>query len=124
MLVLTLTVHLSDNDQLSNLDNLLVQLGRCSLLLPADLEERNHPDGRKLRELLSSRSVSAAAEENTVSGSVTLFYTKRSLFKRPAGEATALLSRLVGGDTHRTNTAEVKKWTCNHMYCTALHAPH
>ena len=86
-----------DNEQLSNVDNLLMQIGACVLVLPDDMEARNHVEGKKVRELLMSRD----------EASVTVSYCKKSLFKKPSGEGTAMLTRLVGVDTHKTNSAEV-----------------
>jgi hypothetical protein len=62
------------------------------------MEARGHPEGKKLRELLQGMGGGAG---------VAVSYCKRSLFKRTAGEATAMLTRLVGVDTHKTNSAEV-----------------
>lgn len=83
------------------MDNLLVQIGTCSLLLPDHMEARGHSEGKKLRELLLGRA------EDTVRVS----YCKKSLFKKTAGEATALLTKVVGVDTHNTNSAEVSVLT-------------
>ena len=81
------------------MDNLLLQLGACTLLLPDDLEARSHPEGKRLRELLLGYDSSA----------VSVQYCKKSLFKKSTGtgEVTALLTKMVGVDTHRTNSAEV-----------------
>jgi hypothetical protein len=43
------------------------------------------------------------------SAAVTVQYCKKSLFKRTAGDATAMLTKLVGVDTHKTNSAEVRE---------------
>ena len=91
---------MSDNEQLSNVDNLLVQIGACCLLLPDDLQARGHPEGKKLRELLLGRDLSSGAP-------VSVQYCKKSLFKKTAGEATTMLTKMVGVDTHKTNSAEV-----------------
>jgi hypothetical protein len=104
----------ADNEQLSNVDNLLVQIGACSLVLPDDFEARGHPEGKKLRELLLSHDSSA----------VSVQYCKKSLFKKTAGEATAMLTKVVGVDTHKTNSAEVRVVPClAFMWCSCTHHP-
>ncbi len=75
----------------------MIQLGACSLILPDDFEGLGHPDGKKLREVLLGYDESK----------VVVTYCKKSLFKKVSGEATAMLTKLVGCDTHTTNSAEV-----------------
>lgn len=92
------------------MDNLLLQVGACSLLLPDDFEARGHAEGKKLRELLLGREGQDA---------VSVSYCKKSLFKKTAGEATAMLTKLVGVDTHKTNSAEVGTAGTPFVLCSA-----
>ena len=75
-----------------------MQVGACLLLLPDDMEARGHAEGKKLREMLLSY------DDN----SVTVTYCKKSLFKKTSSDVTAMLTKLVGVDTHETNSAEVQ----------------
>lgn len=88
------------------MDNLLLQVGPCTLLLPDDMESRGHVEGKKLRELWLSHGYDSS---NSSSQDCAVRYCKKSLFKKTAGEATAMLTKLVGVETHKTNCAEVSR---------------
>lgn len=82
-----------DNDQYSNLDCFLVQVGTCILLLPDDLCDNSKADNRKISRIFEGRQ------------HVPLQMVKKQLFKRV--DNTDVIRRLVGRDNHETNVAEV-----------------
>jgi len=81
-----------DNDQWSNFDALLVQLGPCVVHLPDDLPKQ---DSRKVAGLVDRAGVS-------------VHYVKRSTLFRKA-EASAALLKLVGSRTHSLDAAESER---------------
>jgi len=81
----------ADNDQFSNLDSLIVQLGACSLLIPEDIQDS--ADGKKIQLVVDDHSVDVN-------------YCKKSTFKLSA--ASGVLVKLSGVDTYVTNTAETE----------------
>lgn len=80
-----------DNDQLTNLDCLLTQLGDSSVILPDDLESSS--EWKKARHVFNDHMLT------------NFTVVKKSTFKK-AG-AASLLIKLTGVETHLTNSAEV-----------------
>jgi DNA mismatch repair ATPase MutS len=83
---------LEENDQFSNTDMLLVQLGSCQLFLSDEFENLFKGEGKKLNALLQNR-------EN-----VKVNYVKNS-FSKKVDEATfaTKLLRIIGSATHISN---------------------
>lgn len=86
-----------DNEQFSNFDCFLVQVGSCVLLAPEDLEDESKADHRKLRRILDGRS-----------SQVSVQFVKKSMYKK--GENQDLLRKIVGKESHEANVAEVVRY--------------
>lgn len=82
-----------DNDQYSNLDCFLVQIGVCIILISDDLGDNSKADNRKIGRILESR---AHTKVETV---------KKQFFKKV--DTSDVISRLVGRENHETTVAEV-----------------
>jgi hypothetical protein len=90
-----------DNEQFSNFDCFLVQLGSCVILAPDDLEDESKVDHRKLRRILDARS-----------SQVSVQFVKRSMYKKTDNQE--LLRKIVGKESHEANVAEVSDLIPNH----------
>jgi DNA mismatch repair protein MSH2 len=84
-----------DNDQYSNLDTLLNQVGNVVLYVSDEFQDTTRGDGRKLHNLFSSRSLDET------------FIKKSCFIVKP--ETSHLLSKLVGENTHSVNIAETER---------------
>lgn len=80
----------TDNEQFSNLDCMIVQLGRCEVVVANEVLE-DSSIGKKLRAIFDDHDIS-------VSG------CKKALFKKPS---TDIFEKLGTAPTHVTNSAEV-----------------
>jgi len=82
-----------DNEQFSNVDGFLLSIGDCELYLSEDIEDLGKTDNRKLQNLFKNKNLS-------------LCYVKRSFFRK--NEVATSLRKLMGKDTHFSNTAETE----------------
>ncbi len=82
-----------DNEQYSNLDSFLVQIGTCDLFLSEDLEDGG-VESRKVRRVLDGRAALLQME-----------FVKKSNFKRP--DISDLVRKLVSRESHESTVAEV-----------------
>ncbi len=84
-----------DNDQFSNLDSFLNQIGNVLLYLSDEYQDKAKGDGRKLHNLLSSKVLEAV-------------FLKRTCFtKKP--ETLPVLLKIVGKPSHATNIVEAER---------------
>lgn len=83
-----------DNDQYSNLDCFLVQVGACVILVPEDLGDLTKADNRKMMCIFENRP------------QVVVERVKRQLFKRT--DSSDIVRKLVAKENHETAVAEVK----------------
>lgn len=90
-----------DNEQYSNLDSFLVQVGACVAIVAEDTGENSKADSRKVNRILEGRPLT------------TLQVVKKQLFKRT--DNSDVIRKLVGKDSHETNVAAV--WTMTDL-CT------
>jgi DNA mismatch repair protein MSH2 len=84
-----------DNEQYSNLDAFLVQMGASVLYLSEEYEDSSKGDGRKLFNLSEGKGMERV-------------YTKKSLFTKKSDVGQNLL-KLCGKQTHATNVAETER---------------
>lgn len=84
-----------DNDQFSNLDSLLNQVGNVLVYLSDEFQDFTKGDGRKLHNLFESKSLEV------------IFLKKSCFSKKP--ETQGLLLKLVGNATHATNIVETER---------------
>jgi DNA mismatch repair protein MSH2 len=84
-----------DNDQYSNLDSFLVQIGACTVLLPEEMADNSKADSRKVNRILDGRPQTSVEA------------VKSKLFRR--ADNTDVIHKLVGKDSHETNVAEVER---------------
>ena len=82
-----------DNDQFSNLDSFLIQIGQCIVVIADDIEDNSKADNRKVRRILEGCP------------QITVQMVKKSLFKRV--DSNDLLRRLVDKESHESTVAEV-----------------
>ena len=82
-----------DNEQYSNLDCFLVQVGACTVLVADDVADAATPDLRKVRRILENRLQTAVQA------------VKKQMFKKM--DSSDMIRKLVGKDNHETTVAEV-----------------
>lgn len=82
-----------DNEQYSNLDCFLVQVGACTVLVADDIADAATPDMRKIHRIFENRP------------QTTVRTVKKQLFKKT--DSSDMIRKLVGKDNHETTVAEV-----------------
>lgn len=83
-----------DNDQFSNLDCFLNQIGSCVLYLADDITDKSKGDDRKIYNIVTSKDIEVQP-------------TKKALFLKKSETANSLL-KLVGRTSHTTNSVETE----------------
>lgn len=85
----------AENDQLSNIDSLLNQIGRATVYISEEFQDTQKGDGRKLANMFTAKSLEPVV-------------LKRGYYaKKP--ETNALLLKLVGKTTHSINIVETER---------------
>ena len=84
-----------DNDQFSNLDAFLVQMGSCILYISEEFENSFTGDGKKVANICDGKDVERV-------------FVKKSFWGKKA-EAESAISKLSGKQTHVTNVAETER---------------
>jgi hypothetical protein len=82
-----------DNDQFSNLDSFLIQIGQCIVVVADEIEDNSKADNRKVRRILEGCP------------QVGVQTVKKTMFKR--ADSCDILRRLVGKESHESTVAEV-----------------
>jgi DNA mismatch repair protein MSH2 len=83
-----------DNDQYSNLDCFLNQIGNCVMFLSGEITDKSKGDDRKIYNIVSAKEIE-------------ILPTKKVLFVKKGETANSLL-KLVGRTSHTTNSVETE----------------
>jgi len=83
-----------DNEQFSNLDSFLVQMGSCILYLSEEYEDVFKGDAKKINNLCEGKDIEK-------------IYSKKSLFTKKGGAEA--IAKLCAVQTHFTNVAETER---------------
>lgn len=85
-----------ENEQFSNLDAFLVQIGACTIYLSEDFEDKSKGDGKKIF-------------NNVLQGKdFEVVFVKNAFFQGQSADLAAKVLRLTGKATHSTNVAEME----------------
>jgi DNA mismatch repair protein MSH2 len=97
-----------DNEQFSNLDSFLVQMGSCILYVSEEYQDIHKGDGKKINNLCEGRDIERV-------------FSKKSLFTKKGGAEA--IAKLCPTQTHFTNVAETERplgYSCIDCLVTSL----
>lgn len=97
-----------DNEQFSNLDSFLVQMGSCVLYVSEEYQDIYKGDGKKINNLCEGRDIERV-------------FSKKSLFAKKGGAEA--IAKLCATQTHFTNMAETERplgYSCIDCLVTSL----